>query len=187
MAAYAGILQDAKPIFADCKHAQGEGSLLAIAILAGTDFFNSLPKVYQSIGPSFYGLRNTFMTLFVMAVLRIKNPEQINQNNPLKLGRILGLDRAPCAKTIRRKLKVLSTRKQAANLMNLRSQQIMDGKNFPDAVLLVDGHVQCYHGKRKIGKTWSASKNKVVKATSDYWVNLTDATPFAYPPALISA
>lgn len=182
MAAYIGMLEDAQPIFADCEHVEGAGSLLAVAIVAATGFFDAIQQVYRTIGPSFYGLRNSFMTLLFMALLRIKNPEQMNQNNPLKLGRVLGLDRAPCVKTIRKKLEVLGAREQAANLMNLRSREIMQGENFPDAILFVDGHVQCYHGKKKVGQTWSSSKNRVVKAVSDYWVNLTDATPLLCIP-----
>ena len=182
MAAYLGMLEDAPPVFADCEHVEGAGSLLAIAIVSGTGFFNAVQQVYRTIGPSFYGLRNTFMTLLLMALLRIKNPEQMNYNNPLRLGRLLGLDRAPSVKTIRRKLELLGAREQAANLMNLRSEEIMQGENFPDAVLFVDGHVQCYHGKKKVGQTWSTSKNRVVKAVSDYWVNLADATPLLCIP-----
>ena len=182
MAAYIGMLEDAKPIFADCEHVEGAGSLLAVAIVAATGFFDTVQQVYRTIGPSFYGLRNSFMTLLLMALLRIKNPEQMNQNNPLKVGRVLGLDRAPAVKTIRRKLEVLAAREQAANLMNLRSKEIMQGDNFPDAILFVDGHVQCYHGKKKVGQTWSSSKNRVVKAVSDYWVNLADATPLLCIP-----
>ena len=182
MAAYSGMLEDAQPIFADCEHVEGAGSLLAVAIVAATGFFDAVQQVYRTIGPSFYGLRNSFMTLLFMALLRIKNTEQMNRNNPLKLGRLLGLDRAPCVKTIRRKLEVLGTREQAANLMNLRSKEIMQGEIFPDAVLFVDAHVQCYHGKKKVGQTWSSSKNRVVKAVSDYWVNLADATPLLCIP-----
>ena len=52
--------------------------------------------------------------------------------------------------------------------MNLRSQEIMQGENFPDAVLFVDGHLQCYYGRKKVGQTCSSSKNRVVKAVSDY-------------------
>lgn len=182
MAAYAGMLEDAKPVFADCSHAEGAGSLLAVALFANTGFLGAVEKIYRTLGPAFYGLRNTFMTLFLMAVLRIRNPEQLNEYNPLKVGRLLGLDRAPAVKTLRRKLKTLADRNQAANLMNLRSKEIMQGEAFPDAVLLVDGHVQCYSGGKKVGKTWSTSKNRVVKGATDYWINQTDGTPLLCIP-----
>ena len=58
MAAYAGMLEDAQPIFADCQHVEGAGSLLAVALVAGTGFFDAVQQVYRTIGPSFYGLRN---------------------------------------------------------------------------------------------------------------------------------
>ena len=72
MAAYIGMLEDAQPIFADCQQVEGAGSLLAVAIVAATGFFDAVQQVYRTIGPSFYGLRNSFMTLLLMALLRIK-------------------------------------------------------------------------------------------------------------------
>ena len=48
-----------------------------------------------------------------MALLRIRNPEQLTEQAPGELGRLLGLDRAPEVKTLRRKLKELGERDQA--------------------------------------------------------------------------
>ena len=182
IAAVEGLLDDAVPIFADCEHVEGLGALLAVAMMAGTGFLDSVHRVYRTIGPAFYGLRNTFMMFFMMAVLRIINPEKVDAGNPLQLGRLLGLDRSPSVKTIRRKIWILGQRQQAGNLMNLRSRDIMNGEDFPDAVLLIDGHVQCYYGGKKVGKTFSNSKSKVVKGATDYWVNLPDGTPLLCLP-----
>ena len=63
---------------------------------------------YKTLGPSFYGLRTTVVCLFLLALLRIKRPENLKEYSPENLGRILGLDRAPEVKTVRRKLKRLS-------------------------------------------------------------------------------
>ena len=53
------------------------------------------------------------MVAFVfLALLRIKRPEAIKEYAPVELGRIVGLDRAPEVKTLRRKL---------ARLANLKS------------------------------------------------------------------
>jgi hypothetical protein len=56
------------------------------------------------IGPAFYGLRTTLLTLVLMALLRIKRLEQLKERNPAAFGRLLGLDRAPEVKTLRRRL-----------------------------------------------------------------------------------
>ncbi len=122
------------------------------------------------------------MSLFLMAVLGIRNPEQLTRRNPQKLGRILGLDRAPSVRTLRRKIRLLSGRTQAVNLMNLLGQKRFEEFSMPDAVLYVDGHVQCYYGTRKLGKTFSTIRNRALKANTDYWVNLKDGTPLLCIP-----
>lgn len=182
MAACLGFIEDAPPIFAPCSHVKGAGALLAIAIFAASGFLENARTTYRTMGPAFYGLRSFFLTLFCMAVLRVKNPERINQSNPLFIGRLLGLDRVPAVKTLRRKLKALAARKKAAELMNLRAKDLMAGSSHPEAVLYVDGHVQCYYGSSNIGKVFSTSKQRVVKGGTDYWINLADATPLLCLP-----
>jgi hypothetical protein len=46
-----------------------------------------------SIGPAFYGLRTSMVTLLLLALLRIKRPEALKEYSPPALGRVLGLDR----------------------------------------------------------------------------------------------
>ena len=171
-----GLLDDAVPVFAEKNHVEWAGAFLAVAMLSTSNFFECISKVFITIGPAFYGHRNVFMSFFLMAVLRIKNPEQLNRRNPQKLGRILGLDRAPSVKTLRRKIRILASRTQGVNLMTLLGKKRFEETKFPDAVLYVDGHVQCYYGKRKLGKTFSTTRNRALKATTDYWVNLGDGT-----------
>jgi len=88
-----GLEEDAEPVFADTVKAEFAGVFLAVALLSKDIFFDETVKVYKTMGAAFYGLRNTFMMLFLMAFLRIKNPEQSGGLNVLILGRLLGLDR----------------------------------------------------------------------------------------------
>jgi hypothetical protein len=60
-------------------------------------------RQHGEIGPAFYGLRTTLLTLLLMALLRIKRPEQLKERDPAAFGRLLGLDRAPDVKTLRRR------------------------------------------------------------------------------------
>ena len=182
-----GMLQDAEPIFANCEQVEFAGSFLAIALLGRDTFIENVHRVYGSMGAAFYGLRAVFITLFLMAVLRIKNAEQVNRHSVLKLGRILGLDRCPSVCTIRRKIKYLCFRHQAMNLMNLLGKARFEGARVPDAVLYVDGHVECYYGKGRLGKTFSTSCNCVVVGITDYWVNLGDGTPLLCIPTEYNA
>src|SRR5207249_720925 len=80
------------------------GVLLALPALADSGVLDCAREIYGSIGPAFYGLRTTLVTLVLMALLRIKRPEALKEHPPEDLGRVLGLDRAPEVKTLRRKL-----------------------------------------------------------------------------------
>ncbi len=80
-------------------------------------------KLYGEIGPAFYGLRTTLLTLLLMALLRIKRPEHLKEHDPAAFGRLLGLDRAPEVKTLRRRLTRLAAHHRAelgAELARLR-------------------------------------------------------------------
>ena len=118
------------------------------------------------------------MALLLMALLRIKRPEALKEHSPPRLGRLLGLDRAPEVKTLRRKLARLAASGPGVPIWPGPSPR--DGS--PDAAdalgfLYVDGHVRVYHGKHTIPKAHVARMRIPVPATTDYWVNDTHGDP----------
>ena len=180
MAAIFGLIEDAAPIFVvpgRTDRIEFAGAFLAVALLQKSPYLNVAKEVYRSFGASFYGIRSLFMTLFLMALLRIKNCEKIESYNPKKLGRILGLDRSPCTKTLRSKMGLLALRNKASTFMERLAEERIQGSDEPLVSVYVDGHVKKYYGKFKIGKTYSATINKVVKGSTDYWLNLGNGTP----------
>ena len=48
--------------------------LLAVPLLVRHGLVEVFQDVYGSLGPAFYGLRTTVVTLFLCALLRIKRP-----------------------------------------------------------------------------------------------------------------
>jgi hypothetical protein len=78
------------------------GVLLALPVLAATASSRVHKNLWQ-LGLSLYGLRTVY-TLLLLALWRIKRPEGLKEYSPQDLGRVLGLDRAPEVKTLRRKL-----------------------------------------------------------------------------------
>jgi transposase len=166
-----GLLDDATPIFGDASDVPGAGVLLAIPFLVASGIFQIARKLYGEIGPAFYGTRTTLIALLVMALGRIKRPEALKEHDPQTLGRLLGLDRAPEVKTLRRKLTRLASYQKAeqlgAELARLRVEQRGRLMGF----LYVDGHVRAYHGKREIPKAHLARMRLAMPATTDYWVN----------------
>lgn len=166
-----GLLDDAAPLFQPGRNVPHAGVLLAVPALVRTGVLDCAREVYGSIGPAFYGLRTSILTLLLMALLRIKRPEALKEHDPAGLGRLLGLDRAPEVKTLRRKLTRLAAAGRAADLGRALAQRHVAAQ--PDALgfLYVDGHVRVYNGQREIPKAHVARMRLAMPATTDYWVN----------------
>jgi transposase len=176
--AYLGLLDDAAPMFrSECRVPHG-GVLLALPFLVASGIFATAHKIYSSIGPAFYGLRTTIVALLLMALLRIKRPEGLKEHAPKDLGRILGLDRAPEVKTLRRKLNRLAAFGRAAEFGKSLAQRRVADRGAAVGFLYVDGHVRVYHGKHTLPKTHVARMRLCMPATTDYWVNDAAGEPF---------
>ena len=172
-----GILDDAAPLFRSGSDVPSAGVLLAIPALVESGVFECAAEIYGSIGPAFYGLRTTVATLLLMALLRIKRPEALKEHSPQALGRLLGLDRAPEVKTLRRKLARLAIHNRAADLGRALAQRRVAARGHAMGFLYVDGHVRAYHGKRRIPKAHLARMRISMPATTDYWVNDAEGEP----------
>jgi hypothetical protein len=166
-----GLLADAMPLFAPAEHLPRAGVLLAVAVLVKHGVLSIFQEVYGSLQPSFYGLRTLVLTLHVMALLRIKRPENLKEYAPDDLGRVLGLDRAPEVKTVRRKLTELAARQQGQQLMQALARQRLAQQQEALAFLYIDGHVREYHGQEPLAKAKKPQSPVARAATTDYWVN----------------
>lgn len=169
--AYLGLLDDAAPLFRSGERVPRAGVLLAIPALVQSGVLDVAREVYGSIGPAFYGLRTTLVTLLMMALLRIKRPEGLKEVSPEDLGRVLGLDRAPEVKTLRRKLKRLADLKRAARFGHELAARRVADRGAAMGFLYVDGHVRVYHGQRTLPKAHVTRMRISLPATTDYWVN----------------
>ena len=63
------------------------GVLIALPCLVESGLFRISRKLYGDIGPAFYGLRTTLLTLLLMALLRIKRPEHLKERDPAQRAR----------------------------------------------------------------------------------------------------
>ena len=175
--AYLGLLDDAAPIFRSGSGVPRAGVLLAIPAIERSGVLDCAQETYGSIGPAFYGLRTTVVGLLLFALLRIKRPEGLKEHAPDDLGRILGLDRAPEVKTLRRKLARLATCERAAQLGRALAEKRVQERGAAMGILYVDGHVRVYHGQHTIPKAHVARMRLACPATSDYWVNDREGDP----------
>ena len=166
-----GQLEDAAPLFARADNLPGAGVLLAIPALVGSGLLTVARKIYGSIGPAFYGLRTTLVASVLLALLRIPRPETLKEYSPGDLGRIVGLDRMPEVKTLRRKLARLAAMKRSRELGLEMARLRVAERGRTLGFLYVDGHIRAYHGKRKIAKAYLTRIRIAGPATTDYWIN----------------
>lgn len=173
-----GLLDDAQPMFAACDNVARGGALLAVPGLLRSGVLEVAEGVYgKTLAPAFFGLRTTMVALVLFALLRIKRPEALKEYSPTDLGRVLGLDRAPEVKTLRRKLARLAACGRAERLGHELARRRVAARGRLLGFLYVDGHVRVYHGKHPLPKAHVPQMRLAVPATTDYWVNDTKGEP----------
>ena len=131
-----------------------------------------------SLPNGFYGLDTMLLEGVLRALAGEPRAEGAARVDPVALGRVLGLDRAPEVKTIRRKIAALAETGQAEDLLAAMARHHVAGlqreqPDLPDlaAVLYVDGHVRAYQGTRKIAKTHLSRLRFPAPATLETWVS----------------
>ena len=182
-----GLLHDAAPLFADHECLPRAGALLAVPLLVCHGLVEAFVKVYGSLHPSFYGLRTSVVTLFLAALLRIKRPEHFKEYLPQDLGAILGLDRAPEVKTVRRKFAQLAARGRAKLLMDELARWRIAEDLDRVAFLYLDGHVREYHGKFPVFAAKKPQRQVVTPAATDTWVHDANGEPLLVVTSEVNA
>lgn len=176
-----GKLEEAAPEFKPSSSVSNAGALVALPAMLDLGLLEVGEEVYGSLRNGFYGLRSTLLCLGFMALLRIRNAERMQFEAPGELGTLLGLDRAPETKTIRRKLAELVARGCANRLSAGLAERWVRQSPRALGYLYVDGHVRAYHGeKHRLTKTHVARRRLCMPATTDYWVNDKDAEPLFF-------
>ncbi len=147
-------------------------ALLAVGLLKTTGRFFELPKGY-------YGLESLFLLLAFMALSRLKSIESLRYSAPGEWGKLLGLDRVPEVRTLRKKIRLLSDDDRPEQWSAELCRQWMETAPEQAGTLYIDGHVRVYNGHQtKLPRHYVARQKLCQRATSDYWVNAMDGQPF---------
>jgi len=169
-----GLLGEAAPVFTPGAKYPLAGLLLALPALEAAGLLGCARDVYGRLRNGFYGLDTTLVTLVFLALLREPRAEGATRIPPGALGRVLGLDRAPEVKTIRRKLAELAAAGKAGDLLMALARHHAGTRPEALGFLHVDGHVRAYSGTRTVQKTHVARLKFPAPATAETWV--TDAS-----------
>jgi hypothetical protein len=184
--ARSGELAQAPPVFTEGAHLPLAGLLLILPALAATGLVEAFESTYGRLRNGFYGLRATLLMLLFLALLRDPRAEGATRVRPADLGRLLGLDRAPEVKTLRRKLIELADVGRSAQLQAALARAHATARPQALGFLYVDGHVRVYSGTRDLPKTHIARMHLAGHATNETWVADADADPVLVvtaPPA----
>ncbi len=177
VAARFGDLVEAPVVITEGARLPLAGLLLALPALEMTGLLPVATETFPPMSKGFYGLRATLLMGVFLALLREPRAEAATRIRPADLGRVLGLDRAPEVKTLRRKLSELAGYGKGAALQAALGAHHASAR--PEAVgfLYLDGHVRVYTGTRELPKTHIARMRIAGPATEETWVGDADGDP----------
>jgi len=179
-----GALPEATPQFEAAEGVTGAGVLLALPALLQQGLVEVGERVYDRLSNGFFGLRSVLLTFAFMALLRIRSPEQLTEHAPGELGLLLGLDRVPEVKTLRRKLREMGVRGLARDFARQLAERWAKAEPRELALLYVDGHVRPYHGRTHVlPKQHVQQRGRPMPGTKDFHVNDRRADPLFFVTA----
>jgi len=178
LAASVGQLGAAAPKFQPALDVACGGVLTALPAMLAVGLLDE-HESYLKLPAGYYGLDSLLLLLVFMVLARIRLIESLRYESPGEWGKIIGLDRAPEARTLREKVDLLADDGKAMGWSAALSQRWLT--NAPEAAgtLYVDGHVRVYHGHQTaLPRHYVARQKLCLRASVDYWVNAMDGQPF---------
>lgn len=154
------------------------GVLLLVPFLLETGLL-SFKNHYQELDSGYYYIDAIVLLLAFMYLCRIKNPEQLKTVNPGDFGKLLGLDRVPEAKCLRKKLKQICLQHKSTqwNMELAKEWSSAEANEF----YYIDGHVQVYHGyKASLGKKHVSRQKLCLPGVQEFWINNAQGMPYFY-------
>lgn len=168
--AHAGLFAGAPPVICEGASLPFVGALLILPALAVSGLLEVSGKVLVVPKAAFYSLRSLLLSLVFCALLGECRAEGVTRMDPPSLGRLIGLDRAPEVKTVRRRMQALAGLGRSEELLTALARH--HAKAHPEAmgVLYVDGHVRAYHGGADLPRAHLARARIAMAATTDTWL-----------------
>lgn len=153
------------------------GVLLSLPALLANGLLRHSEKFKPDEG--YYSVENIFLCLAFLALLRAKTLAQ-SQSLPCgELGKVIGLDRIPEVKTLRKRIARFSQRTNVKEWALTLSREWMEQHPEMSGILYLDGHVNIYYGEAtKMPKRYVSRMRLCMSGSTDYWVNDRTGQPF---------
>ena len=177
MAAIGLLPGGASTEFQSCRDVSYGGVLCALPALAENGLFchwETLPVL-----SGYYTTSQVILLLAYMALCRIKAVEQLPYETPGELGKLMGLDRIPEVRCLRKKMSQLSQDEAPQRWAGVLSLEWMERSPELAGTLYADGHVRLYHGKQTpLPRRYVSRQRLCLRGTTDYWINDALGQPF---------
>jgi len=179
MAAAMGLLHEgASTRFEACCDVSFGGVVCALPALVAGGLLSHMDECFKTL-KGYYSNLHVLILVAYMALCRIKTVEQLQYEAPGEMGKLMGLDRIPEVRCLRKKLAELSEDGAPEKWARLLSRDWLENAPELAGALYVDGHVRVYHGtKTKLPKRFVSRERLCLRGTSDYWVNDALGQPF---------
>ena len=173
-----GILDGASTRFEPCRDVSFGGVLCALPALVANGLFRHIDGCFKPLS-GYYTTLQILILLAYMALCRIKTAEQLQYRSPGELGKLMGLDRIPEVRCLRKKLTLLSDDDAPDKWAALLSRDWLEQSPELAGNLYVDGHVRVYHGSAtKLPRRFVSRQRLCLRGITDYWVNDALGQPF---------
>jgi len=169
-AARAGLLAEAAPVITEGASLPMAGVLVILPALVATGLLDVFCDLYRSTRAAFYGLRSLVLSVVFASLLGEPRAEGLTRLDPVDVGRLLGLDRVPEVRTLRRRTEELASLGRADELIDRLARHHLAATADISGIFYVDGHVRAYHGAREIQKAHVARIRLAMPAEVDTWV-----------------
>ena len=178
MMAALGLVKSVTARFERCDDVMMGGLLAGLPALCANGLLSGIGK-HLSLPGGFYSCLHIIVLLGFMALARIRRPEGLRHVPPGELGIVMGLDRAPEVRTLRKKITVMAQTGRPEVWMEELSRQWMEDDPDEAGYLYVDGHVRVYHGSTaNLPRRYVSRERLCLRGTTDYWVNDALGRPF---------
>lgn len=124
-----------------------------------------------------FGVRAMILSLLFMTLLKKTTVESAKHLRRAEFGALVGTGRAPCVKTLRRKLDSLVAQRQAAAFGVGLARGWVEAGLVATGYLYVDGHVKVYSGKRRVAEVYHSQRRVAVPGVHSYFVGDQDGRP----------
>ncbi len=177
--AWQGLMSEVEPRFEKSMTGVRLGGVLASLPMLLKEGLVSVSNRLLQLPNGYYGLTTILLLLAFMTLARVRNPESLRYLAPGEWGAILGLDRGPETKTLRRKIsQIADSEELVRDWQSALAHEWMNADSELCATLAVDGHVKVYTGRKgQLPKHFVARQKLCLSATASYWINALGGKP----------